>query len=341
MKIDILCSDGSPLGVSSKTLWGDQWRMGIGGAEYALITMCEEWTKVGHIVTLYNSPKESGASPFNQLPVSAFESTYNRDVLINFRSPNPKAAVAKGLKVWWSCDQFTTGSFKDFAGYVDKIVCISNFHINYFKSMYGIKNAISIDLPVRVEDFENRKIKKVKNRIIFTSVPSRGLQHLLSIWSRIKEQIPDASLYITSDYRLWGTPGPGNSQHRSGWIGQKDVMYLGAIPRTQYIDQLLKAQLLVYPCSYEELFCISVSEAMVAGAYPITSGVGALATTNMGDVVEDFPTKDFFDEMVDVSVDLLQHQDVLEQEQERVKKEAIKRFHPDRIIEEWENKVFK
>ncbi|MBY9021848.1 MAG: hypothetical protein KGD67_12395, partial [Candidatus Lokiarchaeota archaeon] len=83
------------------------------------------------------------------------------------------------------------------------------------------------------------------------------------------------------------------------------------------------------------------AEAMVAGAYSITSGVGALSTTNMGTIIEGYPDKKFFDEMVDVSVDLLQNQDVLEQEQERVKKEAIKRFHPDRIIKEWENKVFK
>ena len=341
MKIDILCSDGSPLGVSSKTLWGDAWRLGVGGAECALITMCEEWEKVGHTVTLYNSPKEAGASPFNQLPVRAFDPTNNRDVLINFRSPNPKAAIAKGLKVWWSCDQFTSGSFKDFAVYADKIVCISDFHVNYFKSTYRIENAIAIDLPVRVGDFENREIEKVRNRIIFISVPARGLHHLLPMWRKIKNQVPDASLCITSDYRLWGVAGPGNSKHRAGWVGQKDVMFLGAVPRTQYVDQLLKAQLLVYPCEYEELFCISVAEAMVAGAYPITSGVGALSTTNMGEVIEDFPTKDFFDEMEDVSVDLLQHQDVLEQEQKRARKEAIKRFHLDRIIEEWENKVFK
>jgi len=51
MKIDILVSDGSPVGITSKTLWGDAQRIGLGGSEYALVTMCEEWTKAGHEVT--------------------------------------------------------------------------------------------------------------------------------------------------------------------------------------------------------------------------------------------------------------------------------------------------
>ena len=341
MKIDILCSDGSPLGVTSKTVWGDDWRLGVGGAELALITMCEEWTKAGHTVTLYNSPKEQGVSIFEQRNVLAFEPTDNRDILINFRSPNIKAAVAKGLKVWWSCDQHTVGSFKDFAAYMDKIVCISEFHANYFESTYGIKNTTVIDLPVRIEDFKDRKIEKIKNRIIFTSVPDRGLHHLLPIWADIKKQVPDASLYITSDYRLWGVPEPRNNQHRAGWIGQEDVMFVGALPREQYINELLKSQLLVYPCEYEELFCISVSEAMIAEAYPITSWTGALSTTNMGLVIDDFPSKNFFENMRYNVVGQLNNPEDLKENQERVKKKALKRFHPDKILEEWNKKVFK
>ena len=41
MKIEILCRDGSPLGVTEKSINGDDGRLGVGGAELALLTLCK------------------------------------------------------------------------------------------------------------------------------------------------------------------------------------------------------------------------------------------------------------------------------------------------------------
>ncbi len=68
MKIDILCNqepNGSFIGVTSKTVWGDSQRIGVGGAELAIITMAEEWTKAGHDVVLYNSPWKKAQACLN------------------------------------------------------------------------------------------------------------------------------------------------------------------------------------------------------------------------------------------------------------------------------------
>jgi hypothetical protein len=43
----------------------------------------------------------------------------------------------------------------------------------------------------------------------------------------------------------------------------------------------MQSDLMVYPCTYDELFCISAAECQVAGAVPITSDMGALVTTNL------------------------------------------------------------
>src|SRR3989304_5369004 len=191
MKIDILVNDGSPRLVTSKMLWGDKHQIGLGGAEYALITMAEEWTKAGNEVRLYNDPIELNASPFEQFLIKAFNPNDDRDVLIVFRSPNLRAIPAKGLKVWWSCDQQTVGNFAEFSHYVDRIVCISPYHAHYFKSRYGITNTTVIDLPVRLDDFVGLKFPKVPNRLIFMSVPARGLDNLLRIYPIINESWPD------------------------------------------------------------------------------------------------------------------------------------------------------
>jgi hypothetical protein len=80
MNIDVLCNDGSPLGVTSKDLWGEGGRgVGVGGAEYALITLCEEWKKAGHRVRLYNDPLNPRDTKFGQYPIGSFLSNEDRD----------------------------------------------------------------------------------------------------------------------------------------------------------------------------------------------------------------------------------------------------------------------
>lgn len=335
MNIDLLCNDGSPLGVTSKTIWGDKFRVGLGGAEYGLITMCEEWTKAGHVVRLYNDPKEPNEI-FEQLPIEAFRPSDNRDILIIFRSPNPRAVPAKGLKVWWSTDQQTVGDFVEFSKFVDKIVCISPYHARYFQNRYNIVDTTVIDLPIRLDDFEGLRFDRVHNRILFASVPARGLDNLLRMYPLIQRDLPEISVTITSDYRLWGVP-PSNEQFRVGWLRKENVRYLGAIPRAQLIEEELQADLLFYPCNYDELFCITVAEAQCAGAYPITSSIGALETTNMGTVINVDPNNPAYDRLyVDTVLDLLFDRSMLEVRRAKNKVEAKLRFAPANILKQWE-----
>lgn len=340
MKIDILCTDGSPLGVTSKTVWGDEWRIGVGGAELALLTMCEQWTKYGYEVVLYNDPKEVGVSPFEQRDINSFDPKAKRDVIITFRSPNPLSLVSNGLKVWWSCDQFTIGNFKNFSVGMDKIVCISEFHAKYFIGEYGIPNTTVIDLPVRLDDYGERS-EKIKNRIAFLSVPDRGLESLWRMWKKLKQNIPDASLVITSDYRLWGVSAL-NEAHRVRWMVQDDVNFLGAVSRKKLIDVELESEYFIYPCTYDELFCISCAEAQCAGMFPITSGIGALSTTNMGEKMYLDMTNPRNDiTFVSAVVDWMNDRDKMESNRKIIQEEAKLRFSPTKILADWDKKVFK
>lgn len=341
MKIDILCSDGSPLGVGLSSVGGDAYRVGVGGAELALLSMCEVWHNIGHTVRLYNDPHEAVTSPFEQFPVNAFTPSDDREIVIVFRSPNPRIVAANGLKVWWSTDQYTRGSFRDFAPMVDKIVCISDFHKNYFLDKYGIKGVAVIDLPVRLPDYE-QKIEKVKNRFIFTSVPDRGLNNLWRIWPKILKAVPDASLVITSDYRLWGCMAGQNDQHIARWIVRDNIEFLGCVNRSKLVEEQLKAEFHLYPCNYDELFCIAVAESQVAGAFPITSSKGALPTTNMGSVLyvnADDPRHD--KDFVSIAVGLIENRETYKNNIEDMQTKALQRFDPLVINTIWEDKVFK
>lgn len=339
LRIDILCNDGSPLGTHLGDVYGENGRVGLGGAELALHTLCEAWHVAGHKVTLYNDPTHIGLSPYQQCPINLFVPQEDRDILIVFRSPNKRAYQAKGKKIWWSCDQYTVGNFKDFAERVDKIVTISPFHAQHFQTTYDISNTITIDLPVRLMDY-NEPIEKVKNRLIFCSVPDRGLGVLALAYPWLKREIPDLSLTITSDYRLWGVGHAGNEQYIRKFFGQEGVSFLGAVGRRQLVQEQLRAQIQSYSCIYEELFCYAVAECEVAGTLPVTSDIGALSTTNMGVRITGNPHSDEWrNAFVASIVHILQSPD-LEERQKELRHEAMERFSLKRIMKQWEDEAF-
>ena len=343
MKIHILVNDGSPREVTMKSIWGDGIQVGVGGAELGLLTMSEAWHNAGHEVVLFNDPREAGASPFEQRGIGAFDPNEKRDVLIVFRSPNLRIIGAKAdLKVWWSTDQFTVGDFGAFRPLVDKVVTISPFHDEHFKTTYNIRDSIAIDLPVRVQDYEGKDDTKVKNRFIFTSVPARGLDIMLDIWPRIYREVPDASLTITSDYRLWGAHlGMGNEQFIAKAMKLEGIRFLSAVPRARLIEEQLRGEINLYTCVYDELFCIAVAESQVAGVYPVTSEFGALRSTNMGTIIRLDPRDSTAKKMyADEAISALEKIHSGEIDMVEFRKKAIERFHPNTILKEWNEKVF-
>ena len=344
MKIHVLANDGSPLGVTSKSIWGLDGRLGIGGAELAILTLCEGWQERGYDVTFYNNPNEGGASPFKQKTLDEFDPAEDRDILIVFRSPNERIKNAAGKKVWFSCDQYTIGDFKSFSKEVEKTVCISPFHANYFRDMYGIDNTIVIDLPVRSHDYKSRSYNKISKKCIYTSVPDRGAMPLHAIWALIHKEVPDAHLVLTSDWRLWNPEIDESvlAPYRLAYARHPNVSYVGAVRRDVLIQHQLEADLLLYPNLYDELFCITVAEAQVAGAIPITSSIGAVETTNeFGVQISGHPTEpSFVDAFVEATVRRLQYPH-LREEQIAMQELAEKRFSLERILTEWEEKVFR
>ena len=328
--------------MTERTLHGEDGRMGVGGAELALLTMAGAWNYYGNDVTLYNDPKEGGASSFKQKTLAEFDPKEDRDILIIFRSPNPIVQHCKGKKIWWSCDSYTIDDFRLFRPMVERVVCISPYHAKYFRDMYGIADGIAIDLPVRTWEYKQEPVQKISKRCIFTSMPERGVMELHAAWARIVAEVPEASLVITSDRRLWTDWATEDmvSHYRLPFARQPNVSYRAAVKRNELVRIQQEADIHLYPCIFEEQFCISVAESQVAGAFPITSDTGALHTTNMGRVIHGNPQDPKWqDVFVRNAVELLTDPR-LPQQQEWIREVARKRFSVEKILNTWEEKVF-
>lgn len=337
MKIDVICNDGSPLQVTEKTIYGDGVQLGVGGAELFLLTMCRAWKERGYDVTLYNNPRELGASSFEQRPLNDFREKEDRDILIAFRSPNRRIDGAKGKKVWLSCDQFTIGDFKEFSTKVDKIVTISPFHAKYFFDNYGIGNSTVIDIPVREWDY-TEVVEKNPLQVLYCHIPDRGLDQLAEIWKYISIKVPEAQLHITSDWRLWDASISPHviAPYRLKFAQFENVTYHSVVSRTELVKLQQSSAINLYPCTYDELFCISVAETQYAGCYPITSDYGALKTTNMGRVLSLSNIQDF----VNATVLSLTSPGYTCEMAQRLQNVAQERFGISNILNQWDELVF-
>lgn len=274
-------------GVPYRFIDEDYEGKGVGGAEASLILLSRELAKFGFQVEIYNRTMKTGKFGgvyYNHL--SEFRHTDYCDYFILYRSFHPAVKVTNAVfKIFWSCDQYT-----DPAGiwnsqifpYVDKAIVISPFHKKYLDKHYKTRKKVEvIDLGIKWSDYK-KPIKKIPGKAIFCSVPDRGLDRLIKMAPQIKKQVPNFKLVITSDYRLWGCPEPRNENFREmvrkvnkeGYIN-----FLGKIERKELVKHQKESELMIYPCNYDECFCISAMECMAAGTVPVAIKKGALSTT--------------------------------------------------------------
>jgi glycosyltransferase involved in cell wall biosynthesis len=218
---------------------------------------------------------------------------------------------------------------------VNKVVTISPFHANYFDTTYGIKNTTVIDLPVRSEDYLE-DVDKDLNQVIFCSIPDRGLVQLAQIWNMISSRVPQATINITSDWRLWDANFNVNyvQRYRILFSGFKNVEYHSAVCRTDLVKIQQRSAIHLYPCTYDELFCIAVAETQYVGCVPVTTHTGALETTNMGYKSDDM------NELAEQTVWLLDHPKEHQVQIDLTRQLAANRFSPDRIAALWDTQVF-
>lgn len=134
-----------------------------------------------------------------------------------------------------------------------------------------------VPLPIRLGDYTPQGLK-LGNRLLYSSMPDRGLVHLARWFPRILACVPDAELHITGDFTLYGWPS-GRAGYEQLFAGLAGVHYHGRVSRSELVELQNSAKVLAFPCTFPEGFCIAAAEAMAAGAVPVTSDAFALATT--------------------------------------------------------------
>jgi glycosyltransferase involved in cell wall biosynthesis len=118
---------------------------------------------------------------------------------------------------------------------------------------------------------------------IFTSNPLRGLDWLLDLWAaRIFPGMPGAEFHIYAGPQVYGAVGARKADEMSAVLQRADafssngVRHHAPVPRSELIDKLRAARVMLYRGDENETFCLAVAEAQALGVPAVVMRLGSL-----------------------------------------------------------------
>jgi len=176
--------------------------------------------------------------------------------------------------------------------HVDRFVVQSQSHVEslWQKPLHPVDRERTIVIPngIQLSRFAASP-PRIKDRLIACSSPDRGVHWMLYLWPQIRQAIPTATLHIFYEVQKWAAIAV---QHANE-IGQRarymldvlpgleshGVVLRGAVSPEEIAKELLRSDLMVYPCDtlqFTEGFSCSTMEACAAGCVPIITDTDAL-----------------------------------------------------------------
>lgn len=262
---------------------------GIGGSEEAIIYLAKHWQEQGWDVTVYANvgADEGEHDGVNYLNYYRFNPSDEFNVLIGWRNPalfkyntfNAKLTMLD-LHDVPDINEFT----EDVVNRIDKIMVKSDFHRTLLPNIADDKFVI---IPNGIDTERLRKIKSKKKRykVFYGSSYDRGLEHLLKMWPRIREEEPLAELHVCYGWQLFESVHGHNPQMMK-WKKQMDkmlqqdgVVHHGRIGKKELYTIAKECGVWAYPTYFEEISCITAMYAQALGCTPVVMDYAALKET--------------------------------------------------------------
>jgi glycosyltransferase involved in cell wall biosynthesis len=186
---------------------------------------------------------------------------------------------ARARKVWW-VHQFTDRPFvwhhaKHARSLADDVVTLSLAQQREFQKQLGMESAV---IGYGVWHKEVQHADKDPAKLIYCSVPQRGLELVPELFRTIRKEEPEAHITICSSLATWGLPE--EDKQFQGLFDELAVMdgvtLRGSLCQHDLWKELATASVFFYPCIYKETYCMAMDEAMAHGCVPVIPDIGAL-----------------------------------------------------------------
>lgn len=275
---------------------------GLGGSETALVQVAVRLAQDGWKTTVYSGAEPGLYAGALFRPHTAWDPTEPVDLLVVSRMPhvfdNPVGARKTAL---WCHDHSYPGQLtEERAGKIDHIVTLSQWQRDRFARLYPyaadrlrlIRNGITLQgmegddrYPDATRSFADRL-----PRCVYSSSADRGLDVMLEVWPRIREQVDDAELHVFYGWDVFdrvAIANPGLLAYKAKVLdlaekaGGEDggVFMRGRVGQPELADEMMLSRVWSYPTAFLETSCIGAMEARAAGLPIVTSQLGALAET--------------------------------------------------------------
>lgn len=318
---------------------------GLGGAETALVFLARAMARWGQRVTVFNRTRRSGVFPsgVEYRHVDAFRSDEPWDVLIGLSFLPVIGDVPAAVKIHLSMEDSESWvrSYREVLPHVRAVFTLSPHHTAILTGRFGIapNRIVTTRLGIDPQEFAN-PLPKVPGRLIYCSVPDCGLGYVAPVFAMVRRQVPGASLVVTGDFTLWGRADPGTATYLPALRALPGVVFLGKVPRSELTRQQKTAEIHLYPCVCNELFCLSSIECQAAGTPTVALAAGALATTVEDGVTGILIRREPQDEravaeLARAVAGLLRDRPRLARMASQARQRALGRFTYDRVVAEW------
>ena len=272
-----------------------------------------------------NCGKEAGIyegvtyAPFTTLAdLVKHSKTKEYDFFISFRDlPAFLFPVKAKKRIWWGHDDFSNvwnytdwraplgKAFLKFAGFLTNIFCDSLFVVSNWlgkictdylgikqDKVYVTKNGIHLPYftPSQSPPYQGGEAPSASEgqrgyRLVYTSVPARGLDILLEIFPKIKEKVPQATLHVYCGWDLGMLKEEDKKLAQSLYdrTNQPGVVREGTKKHSELAKDLMISSMMLYPSHpvpragfFAETSCIAALEAQAAGCPVVAAKRGAL-----------------------------------------------------------------
>lgn len=171
---------------------------------------------------------------------------------------------------------------KYFNRMLDATVYVSHWQNEKFRFMHHIPLENAYVIKNAIENIEFIEKPKDKIKLIYTSMPYRGLEVLLKSFEKLNRD--DVELEIYSSNVIYGKEYAENEGDKHEALfekarNMKNVNYHGYAPHDEIIKALQGAHIFTYPCIFEETACLSMIEAGAAGCNLLVTNIGGLPET--------------------------------------------------------------
>jgi glycosyltransferase involved in cell wall biosynthesis len=194
----------------------------------------------------------------------------------------------KKINVLWqqlSYDQENVQQMNDveFVNKIDAFVFVSHWQYEKFKKVFNVPGHKSVVIHNATNRFlPHKKSNNQKLKLIYTSMPNRGLELLIDSFEKLNRD--DVEVDVYSSTIIYGSAY--HRMHKDKYLGLFDRMlkvpnmYQKGYATNQEIrSALLNSHIMAYPSTFEETSCMSAIEALAAGCKLVSTNLGALPET--------------------------------------------------------------